>query len=226
MRSMRCAAAIPTMSPFPFLELPIELRFQIYGYVAEAVPRSAPMIKFAGLYLSCRQIKEEFEDEYMKAYTRYTTELASTLRRSRLLAIPTTFATAQRLAVQISKGVHMHHVRNKSRVRAYAPLLKNDPWDTIKPVLGLHLHTLEVHLRPARLWPASWSPWIVEVLFEEMKKPEAVNVKQLSVVVQLTELKEVEFTKSFHSKETLGNDWLAREHTKIGEDWVYSWERA
>jgi hypothetical protein len=35
------------MHPLPFLQLPLELRLQVYEYIAEAVPRTAPMADYA-----------------------------------------------------------------------------------------------------------------------------------------------------------------------------------
>lgn len=43
------------MPPLPFLDLPIELRLQVYGYIKKAVPRTAPMSDYGGIYLCCRQ---------------------------------------------------------------------------------------------------------------------------------------------------------------------------
>jgi hypothetical protein len=55
-----------TSAGFPFFSLPLELRLQIYGHIADKVLRETNIAKFSGLYMSCHQIKQEFEGEYMK----------------------------------------------------------------------------------------------------------------------------------------------------------------
>jgi len=49
----------PHIRMFPFLELPIELRFNIYALVA--VPVKNQPSDYPGLYLSCSQIKSEID---------------------------------------------------------------------------------------------------------------------------------------------------------------------
>jgi hypothetical protein len=53
----------------PFLKLPTELRLQIYKIVA--VPHDAPFSAYAGLYLSCRQIKTELDKEAPTAINKH-----------------------------------------------------------------------------------------------------------------------------------------------------------
>jgi hypothetical protein len=73
-----------TSAGFPFLSLPLELRLQIYGHIADKVPRETNIAKFSGLYLSCHQIKQEFEGEYMKIFTRKIAKIAGSLPPFRL----------------------------------------------------------------------------------------------------------------------------------------------
>jgi len=48
------------------LNLPIELRFQISTLVA--IPSVAALSDYIGLYLSCKQINAEFDQEGIRAY--------------------------------------------------------------------------------------------------------------------------------------------------------------
>jgi hypothetical protein len=59
----------PSSTHFPFLRLPGELRNQIYGYIA--IPNSAPLSSYKGLYLSCRQVKNEMDYEVVEEYQKY-----------------------------------------------------------------------------------------------------------------------------------------------------------
>jgi hypothetical protein len=57
----------------PFLNLPTELRLNVYAQIIDrvSVPTSANMANFKGLLLSCRQIHQEFESEALKVAHRF-----------------------------------------------------------------------------------------------------------------------------------------------------------
>jgi hypothetical protein len=61
--------------PFPFLELPPELRFHVYAIIT--IPRDAPFSAYSGVYLSCKQIKAEIDQEGAKATKSYLAYLTS-----------------------------------------------------------------------------------------------------------------------------------------------------
>jgi hypothetical protein len=42
--------------PFPFLNLPYQLRHEVYGHITANFPRHSAMIEYSGLYLSCHEI--------------------------------------------------------------------------------------------------------------------------------------------------------------------------
>lgn len=88
------------MSSFPFLRLPLELRRHVYASIADDVPRVTPMADFAGLSLSCHQVKSEFEEEYMRVYKHEMRNFAESLPREimELSTIPTTFANHSTLS--------------------------------------------------------------------------------------------------------------------------------
>lgn len=64
---------------FNFLELPTELRLKVYGKIAAIVPSKAPMRDFAGLYLSCHKIKDEFDAEYTRLQSECFTKTQASL---------------------------------------------------------------------------------------------------------------------------------------------------
>jgi len=109
----------------PFLQLPLELRFVIYGHIAEAAPHNGHMSEYLGLYLSSRQVKTEFEAEYMRASEPYFTELADTLQGPDVLTIPTTitFATRQRFDLRMSSSIRALNFRTEMFFFAHGPQL-------------------------------------------------------------------------------------------------------
>jgi hypothetical protein len=85
------------MPPFPFLRLPLELRLQVYTSIAQDVPHHPSMTEFSGLVLSCRQIKSEFEKEYMRVYQMEVSNIAQSLIHEgiQITSVPTVFSMAQ-----------------------------------------------------------------------------------------------------------------------------------
>lgn len=83
----------------PFLDLPIELRFEVYGYIV--IPDSAPLSAYRGLYQSCRQIKAEMDSECVKVFKAHLLEVAAGLPGVHI-DLPTTFGTMQRLHLVVN----------------------------------------------------------------------------------------------------------------------------
>jgi hypothetical protein len=61
--------------PFPFLELPPELRFHVYAIIT--ISRDAPFSAYSRVNLSCKQIKAEIDQEGAKATKPYLAYLTS-----------------------------------------------------------------------------------------------------------------------------------------------------
>lgn len=58
----------------PFLKkLPAEIRNEIYGMIA--TPTDAPFSEYKGLYLSCRQIKQEMDYECSRVFEKHVTKV-------------------------------------------------------------------------------------------------------------------------------------------------------
>ncbi|KAF2826973.1 hypothetical protein CC86DRAFT_466732 [Ophiobolus disseminans] len=106
-----------------FFSLPGELRFAIYAIIA--IPDTAPFSAYHGLYMSCRQIKTEMDDECGKRFGAYLETLKSAFQdgpRPIRLTFGETYPT-------------MHHAR----------LSTNDLGvynKTLDPLASLHLESL------------------------------------------------------------------------------------
>ncbi|KAJ4293438.1 hypothetical protein N0V90_008721 [Kalmusia sp. IMI 367209] len=60
-------ASDPPNAPNRFLLLPAELRVRVYNFLAS--PR-APSKDYAGFYFTCKQIRQELEEEYVKGFAK------------------------------------------------------------------------------------------------------------------------------------------------------------
>jgi hypothetical protein len=172
----------PTMPPLPFLRLPLELRLQVYGYIAEAVPRTAPMADYAGLYLSCRQVNQEMKSEYVKISKPYFAKLAKIMAESHayLLSVPETFASSQRLDVWMSHEFlrqYMHLILGRFAPFGLGVPHEDDSWDPIELPFSCHLQSLTLRLQNHDGYRGWWLEWINDALFREKVKPGAVNAK-------------------------------------------------
>ena len=77
-----------------FLDLPAELRLQIYGYIA--VPYTRPFSSYIGLYLSYSQVQAEMNDECGSVLLAHLLDIQSQLLASRI-DIPATFLEMQHI---------------------------------------------------------------------------------------------------------------------------------
>ncbi|KAF2826974.1 hypothetical protein CC86DRAFT_406206 [Ophiobolus disseminans] len=110
------------------LDLPTELRFQVYSYIS--VPLEAPFANYHGLYLSCNQVKEDINSEGSRLFRTY---LASVKRQLKNASFAKPYAFLAMHHVHLIKGTH--------------PLKRVVPHRDLKPMLGLHLVSLTVSLR-------------------------------------------------------------------------------
>ena len=95
-----------------FLSLPTELRFEIYGYIA--VPYEAPLSTYAGLYLSCRQVKDELDSEGTKLLEAHLSETIADVEGLRLdFPVTGTLSTMQHVHLVVCDrvcSVRFHHL--------------------------------------------------------------------------------------------------------------------
>lgn len=206
------------MCPFPFLRLPFELRLQVYGYIAEAVPRTTPMAMYSGFYLSCRQIKQEFEDEYMKAYTPYITHVANKLppHEARLLSIPSTFATAQHITIRFQKSGYTPFLYYIPDQIPYDNFLKK----AVRRLMKGYFGSLEIrfeHLPLTQLSIPIWIEWIKPVLFVRMKKKGKVNAGRLVFVFDFPEGGSSDVVQFLRPELAPGDGWTLDGIVRDGE---------
>jgi hypothetical protein len=148
-----------------FLDLPAELRYQIYGYIA--IPDTAPLSSYAGLYLSCRQIRLEMESECIKVFRAYLATLQNQLEETHV-DLPESFAEMQRLRLNVKTFVFDPRT----------PRLHN-----LKAFLSLHLASLSItYLVPEN--PLTWYEkmhhvvWSVFTVVVQLLR-EVVNSRQI-----------------------------------------------
>ncbi|KAI4939461.1 uncharacterized protein J4E92_000746 [Alternaria infectoria] len=109
-----------------FLDLPAELRNQVYGYIA--IPHTAPLSSYIGLYLSCHQIRSEMDSECAKTFRNYLEIFQDQLQDARI-DIPETFA-------------EMQHVRLHCKPTAGFSIIQ---WfDEVAGIFLLHLASLSI----------------------------------------------------------------------------------
>jgi hypothetical protein len=96
---------IALRASFVFLELPPELRIQVYGHILEDVfqcPIPPRLERNRGLVLSCMQIKHEIEEEYVKAFN---SRIQSLTTGSGIRPLPVTgFLDSMHLRIFVSAG--------------------------------------------------------------------------------------------------------------------------
>lgn len=88
----------------PFLDLPAEIRIKIYDIIA--VPTDGPLRDYKGLYLACRQIKEEMDHEVVQSMARYLkgwkAKWAENPSTSGItMTIPATFSATRRVVIDL-----------------------------------------------------------------------------------------------------------------------------
>jgi hypothetical protein len=113
-----------------FLDLAIELRYYVYGYMAMEIPISVPFTSYHGLYLSCHQIKSEIDSECPPIMHAHITALQDSIQ-SAYLTIPSSFLTRQHL--------HVCHIRQLDSPDILFP---NFGYNHLLPLCKLHLATL------------------------------------------------------------------------------------
>jgi hypothetical protein len=86
-----------------FLDLPAELRFHIYALVA--IPTAAPFSTYCGLYLSCKQVKNELDSEGHRVLQAHMVEL-SALKLGIQVSTTTAFRSPQHLHVFLDPAIY------------------------------------------------------------------------------------------------------------------------
>jgi hypothetical protein len=212
-----------TSAGFLFLSLPLELRLQIYGHIADKVPRQTNIAKFSGLYLSCHQIKQEFEGEYMKIFTRSIAKIAGSLSPFRLLLpVLSKFSDAHSLTLQVKHPVCRRWLDYWWLKRVgltitppTRPILPN----TLDQLFKFKLTSLVICLEEELDGGTSWFCWFLNVLCTELCVRKGVRAQSLCLVAKLDQRASDRFLSDLRGGwelETSSNDggrmvfWLRR----------------
>jgi hypothetical protein len=121
-----------------FLSLPAELRFQIYGIIA--IP-TTPFSAYRGMYLSCRQVKSELDEEGTKAVKAYVADIA---------------AITPGIEIKITSGIPSVRLSLRLDATAYRaePVVICDR--VFSRIFGLHLSSLTIschsRVQPRPTW--------------------------------------------------------------------------
>ncbi|KAI4635186.1 uncharacterized protein J4E88_004740 [Alternaria novae-zelandiae] len=98
-----------------FLDLPAELRNQVYGYIA--IPHTAPLSSYIGLYLSSRQIRSEMDSECAKIFRAYLKTFQDRHQDAHLV-IPESFAEMQHVRLHVLPTSNSNLDRRLDKVTA------------------------------------------------------------------------------------------------------------
>ncbi|CAE7185786.1 hypothetical protein CFE70_006352 [Pyrenophora teres f. teres 0-1] len=93
-----------------FLQLPSEIRLQVYSHMA--IPFTTPFSAYRGLYLSCRQIRAEMDDECGKILGEYLHTIKAGLEDdvSTAMTIPGDFLSMQHVRLDFSHRTTRLHL--------------------------------------------------------------------------------------------------------------------
>lgn len=108
-----------------FLDLPAELRVQVYAYVV--VPSDAPFSAYHGLYFSCKQVKNELDTEGPRLLHSYISDLN---RLDSAIQLSTTSA--------FSSPLHLHFAVNTADTKR---ILFSD---LLELVLAHHVYSITI----------------------------------------------------------------------------------
>lgn len=84
------------------LSIPIELRLQIYKHIT--IRTVAPLSVYRGVYLSCRQIKSELDNEGPKILLKYLSKLVSKIPDIQL-SLPGSIFAMQHIRMTLSESI-------------------------------------------------------------------------------------------------------------------------
>lgn len=125
-------------SPLSFLDLYLELRLEVYSYMTPAV-KDFEHADYQGLYLSCKQIKAEMDDECVKPMKKIMAELKTSQGCPIHVSIPSTYSQIKNITISaLSEEVERATVEEIPYCICDFEVLPG----YLFPLLGLHLDTL------------------------------------------------------------------------------------
>lgn len=111
-----------------FFSLPAELRFQVYHYIA--VPNVTQFYEYRGLYLSCKRIKAEIDQEGTKAINSCVAALNADMHD---------------VHITIASGLPSLHLRLTLDASVHRHTYERDYEGLFHQVLNLHIAALTIH---------------------------------------------------------------------------------
>jgi len=163
------------MAAFPFLHLPLELRREVYSSIAEDAPYTTAIHEYIGLVLSCRQIKKEFLEEYMKIDAKALATLVASLSQDtvRIPEVPSTFTEARYLIIQLPTTFQDDYSPYSIHIAEELPT-------SAKQMKRLALASLAIYLAKG----ADLVRWIRRIMYHAMLKPSDVCCLRLTLVME------------------------------------------
>ncbi|KAI4685701.1 hypothetical protein J4E81_008853 [Alternaria sp. BMP 2799] len=182
-----------------FLDLPAELRNQVYGYIA--IPHTAPLSSYIGLYLSCRQIRSEMDSECAKIFRAYLKTFQDQHQDAHLV-IPESFVEIQHVRL------HVLPTSNSNLDRRF---------DKVTDIFLLHLASLSIIYGFAEDLPLSnkldhYVLWLADVITEHLKT-RVVNSQRVRTV-------------SFWASEESAQDFVFYypDYEFVTANWTFLWD--
>jgi hypothetical protein len=161
------------------------------------------------------------DDECARISGHNLADLAKTMAKSHvsLLAIPGTFASAQRLEVSVKERVLPQFLSIR-----YQDSRRN--LGVLKLLLSYHLQSLTLHLRNAVKIQHCWLVSLFDALLVEKSKPGAVNIKQILVITDPFDLNHMDAADIMEAMKILLRDiWKVEGPIMAGQESMYKWER-
>jgi hypothetical protein len=214
-----------TSTSFPFLTLPLEVRLQIYGHIASKVPRQTNISKFSGLYLSCHQIKQKFEGEYMKIFTRNIAKIADSLPSFRLLLpVPSKFSDAHSLTLEVKHPVcrkWLDYWWLKRVGLTITPPTRSILPDTLDQLFKFRLTSLVIHLEEEFDGGTSWFCWFLNALCTKLCVRKGVRAQRLCLVAKLDQRASDRFLSDLRKDLDLRGGWELETSSNDGGRMVF-----
>jgi hypothetical protein len=180
-----------------FLDLPPEMRFQVYAYIA--IPDSAPFSDYHGMYLSCKQIRTEMNKECGRVLGSHLKAIQTSLIKMSI-TIPTTF-----LAMQ-----HIHLTYDFPRPRE--PSNTYPFFEPLSRLLDLRLASLTVTTaKGSRQW-FTRMVWPIEWVFSRFYREE---IHARRIVVEIPDAARPRVRDWFQTAERMFRPGVLRETGEV-----------
>lgn len=170
--------------------LPTELRFQIYTLVA--VPGVAPLQDYIGLYLSCKKIKAEFDQEGARAFIAHLNAIANADQRVKVSYTPSLTNYDASLGSSLHLHLQMHLELNLKKSRDVKCKTMRG---TMTDIFALRLRFLTISVDRTIAEEPTYTDWNAPLLLIRIFKELDIKVQAHRVELRLPAMNR-EFAKS------------------------------